>query len=602
MSGPGPCVVFALAKDAREAGLLPGADGRWVFLGKDVEERRRIETLFGPSRRYVLAGRLHEVAARLRRPFLDFVSEVGALQRDAIAWWSSAFAWKMWGYSDMFLLVCYLRLAEALVRDASSEGGAPLLIVIEDPWLFRQIGDRYGQRGDARLHGTASLWTVKLRAIALCVMKRGWWLVKTMRNYRRQRLAWGPGPMAEPQQAGAAIYSFPLRRCLTPGDGWHDPFLLNTDAMLQSQGCEVRRFSPPESGGFEGEIAGRRRYFIPLILYATVGALLRSLSAFWRPRWPHSPEIDGQAVRFLMTREWWIELERSSLCVNRMFYECASRMFRRARWKVVVFPYENQPWEKMLCACARQCGVRTVGIQHAIFSVYSMAYFLGSGESTRMPLPDVICASGPYLARLLAEGGTPADRLRMTGSVRYGHLGGAARPQAQRLKPAPGAEILVALPIDPHMTRHLLAAIREAFPSGGVEGGLRFHIKPHPLCPVSEEDIGFPAVRAPDDFQRALESCGLVIFVGSTVGAEAMALGRRVLRYRPELLLNVDPSEVYGEQIPTCGDADFRAVVLAQVAGAEPAGPAAEADSQACTRQIFVPLDREMLAGILCAG
>ncbi|MFQ5801472.1 MAG: hypothetical protein ACE5JQ_01080 [Candidatus Methylomirabilales bacterium] len=591
-----PRVVVVPVSRVWRPSVLPGPDTYWIYLGKDVERRRRVEALLGLARRYSLGARLHDVAARLRQPFLNFVSEVGTRQRDSIAWWSSAFSWKSWAVSDLFLLVCYLRLAQELVREAVEEGPR-LLVVVEDPWLYRQMEESLGSVEGVRVRGRVSLGREKVRLAALGILKRAWWLVRMLRNYWRQRWVWGTGSIDVPARATAAIYSYPLERCLRDDGGWQDPFLPNVDDLLGSLGYEVRRFSPPEASGLEREIARRRQYFHPLILYATVSGVCRSLLAFWWPRWPGRLVIDETAVRFLAEREWWKEIGRSSLCIYRMFYECLREMSRRGDWEWIVYPYENQPWEKMIALCARELGIRTAGIQHAIFSAYSMSYSLGEGEAAQMPLPDVICASGLHPVRLLAEGGTPGERLRMCGSVRYGHLGdNRAGEPCLELGPARTSEILVALPIDFHMARHLLAAIREVFPSGGREEGLRFHVKTHPMCPIRENDIGFPALRAPGDFHRALEACGVVIFVGSTVGPEAMAMGRRVLRYRPELLLNVDPSEVYGDRIPTCTDSDLRAAVINQ--SLDPVPQDSSEGNQDCAQQIFAPLDRNVFAQI----
>jgi hypothetical protein len=581
----------------KDPSVLPGPDARWIYLGKDVGERRRVESLLGPARRFELGGRLHEVAARLRQPYLDFVGEVGARQRDPLVWWSTGFSWKSGTVSDLFLLVCYLRLARELLEQAVRKEPR-LLVVIEDPWLFRQVAESWTDAGEIQVQGTTSLWRAKARSVLLCVGKRGWWLARIIGNYLRQRWVWGRRPVAAPTRASVALYSYPLDRCLKGDAGWHDPFLPHVDSLLESLGYEVRRFSPPEAGGFEREVATRHRYFHPLILYATVSGVCRALLAFWSPRWPERLVIEGAAVRYLAEREWWEEIGRSALCVYRLFYECLKGMLRSGHWRWLVYPFENQPWEKLASLCARESGVGTVGIQHAIFSTCSMSYFLGAGEAARMPLPDLICASGPHPVRLLTEGGIPQERLRMPGSVRYGHLGGNGAEQGRTLGPAPMSDVLVALPIEINTARHLLSAIRAAFPSGGDEEGLRFHIKTHPMCPLRESDIGFPALRAPGEFMKALAICGLVIFAGSTVGPEAMALGRRVLRYRPELLLNVDPSEVYGDRIPTCSEADFRAAVLAEAGGVVP-GPGESGETHlVCARRVFAPLDRRALTEV----
>ncbi|MBI3437871.1 MAG: hypothetical protein HY054_04345, partial [Proteobacteria bacterium] len=52
---------------------------------------------------------------------------------------------------------------------------------------------------------------------------------------------------------------------------------------------------------------------------------------------------------------------------------------------------------------------------------------------------------------------------------------------ASRFAPADArARVLVTLPIDEDLGRHLLHALGKAFPDGGVGEGLEFVIKPHP--------------------------------------------------------------------------------------------------------------------------
>jgi len=589
----GSRVVIAPVSRLRRLVFLLEPDARWVYLGKNIEKRIRVETLLGSVRKFPLGGRLHGATGSLRQPFLDFVGEVGARQRDSITWWSTAFSWKS---SDLFLLVCYLGLTQDLIREAG-EGKRQLIILVEDAWLFNQMKGIWKGDDKVRIEGGVSLWPQKARGLTSCLIKRAWWLVRVMRHYVSQRWEWGARSIDSPRRPAAAIYSYPLTRCLRNDGGWQDPFLPKVDHLLATLGYEVRRFSPPEARGLEQKIAERHQYFYPLILYASASGVVRSLFAFWWAQWPEELKIGGHPVGYLVDREWWMEMGRSSLCVYRMFYECLRSMLRTGEWRLIVYPYENQPWEKMLCLCARGRKIRTVGIQHAIFSSYSMAYFLGASEAGTMPLPDIICASGPYPERLLVEGGTPRNRLRLAGSVRYGHLtgNGTERPSLEH-KPAPMTEILVALPIDIHMVRHLLAAIRDAFPSGGVEEGLRFHIKTHPMCPLRDKDIGFPVVRAPDDFRQAVEMCGLVIFAGSTTGPEAIAMGRKVLRYRPEMLLNVDPSEAYSDSIPTCSEENMRDSVLTLIHDStrQESGEIAEATS----RKLFAPLEPKVLLEI----
>lgn len=537
--------------------------GYWVYLGKDVRRRRRVESALGAENRWRLRGRLHEAAGELRQPFLDFVAELGARQRDPITWWSTTLSWKVWAIADLFLLICYLAVAERLIHETLASG-VRLLLIVEDPWLFRQLRDSRRGVEDVAFQRAGLLARRLLWCLARGGAARARWGLRVIRHYLRQRRAWGGTRRVSPGWPAVALYSYPHQRCLRGDTGWEDPFLPGLEGFLRSLGYQVVRFSPPLPEGFEREIAARSAHFRPLILETTFAGVCRALSAFWWPRWPKDLAVAGLPVGRLLKGERWKELSQSSLCYYRMFYECARRMLREGAWRWVVYPYENQPWEKLLAIAARQRGIETVGVQHSTLATFYMSYFAGREEIARMPLPDVICVAGPYPFRLLAEGGMPAARLRLTGSLRYGHLGlaGDRSADGHQLPPAPLSEILVAVPVDVSAAKHLLAALHAAFPTGGLEDGLRFHIRIHPHNPeITMADVPFPAQASPPDLAEAFRCCGLIIYTGSSIGVEAASMGRAAIRYRPALLLDMDPGELYGEAIPTCTDDNLREVV-----------------------------------------
>jgi len=571
---------------------------RWLYLGKDVAVKDRLTSLLAWDDRWPGRGKVHDAAAKLRQPFLDFVAEVGARQADPIDWWSSRFSWKMWITSDLFLLICYLDVAQEAIREAIREG-VRLLVVVEDRWLLCQLGENCaGAHPVVRVARTHRLRWAKSRLVLRGLLGRARWLWAALRDYIRQRCVWPGGRPQPPSISTVAIFSHPVASCFQRDGGWDDPQLPGLDRVLRDLDHAVVRFSLPGSPGFERELARRHAYCRPLILWLTAGGLWRSLRAFWWPTWPDSLMVGDLHVRRLAEREWWMELGRSSLCGFRLLYECLHRMLGAGRWRAIVIPYENQPWEKLIALGGRERGVEVIGIQTAILSRYYLAYFLGHGEAKLMPLPDKICTSGPHADKLLIEGGNPPERLRMCGSIRYPHVAGGARGAPCRVGEArPRSEVLVALPIDLHMSEHLLAAIRAAFPTGGAEEGLHFRVRPHPMAPLRRDDLGFPADVITSTFQdlaETLREVDAVVFYGSTVGFEALAAGRLALRYRADLLLDVD--EVYEDGVPTCGDDDLREVLLALVGDDRDREPWERAG--AAVPPLFVPFERERLQDV----
>ena len=563
-------------------------EAEWLYLGKEVSPRAKVATALGRKRHRRLGTELHRAAEKLRGPFLDFVAEVGAQQTDSIRWWSTAFSWKNWGASDLFLLICYLKLAEDTVREAVRTE-TPLLIQIEDPWLFEQLRKNLSGESGFRFSAAPGLLRRKMRAVMSGLTRRIAWLPDVCLRYWRQKRIW-PNKTEEPTKTpGVGIYSFPMGRCLRPNREWHDPFLPGMDAFLRAEGFEVFRFSPPESGGFERELADRSSYFRPLILYATLASILRSWFAFWSPIWPEALTVDKTPVGTLVLREWWTELALTALCANQLYYECLASMLKEIPCIWLVYPYENQPWEKLTVMAAGNAGFRTVGVQHAAWSKFYMSLFQGQSDAAHMPLPDFILTSGEYSQNLLSGNGISPKRLRMCGSFRYDHLVNSdPGSSGERLQPALRTEVLVVLPIDDPMSDHLLLAIRDSVQ--GTEG-LRFHIKAHPSRQVDVNRIGFPAVAAPGDIVDAFEQCGTVLFVGSTVGPEAVAMGRAVLRYQPELLLDVDPSEAYGDSIPSCDDSNLLENLMELI-------EAVDTPQTQPAFSTFAPLDRELLAEV----
>ena len=571
--------------------------GRWIYLGKEVDAYHKVQHQLGAENEQPYDELLREKAEQLRQPFLDFVARVGAEQTDPVTWWSTRFSWKLWTASDLFLLTCYLAVAETSLQEAV-RAGSRLTVVVEDPWLLRQIKENFTGNPAVRVR-TRGLAGDCLKQIGLGLARRGWWLITMTRNHLRQKQAWPERTLPEPEDPAAGIFSYPSKSALTQAGAWHDSHLPEMDRFLFESGSQVIRFTPPECSGWEKELAERSSYTYPLILRATPSRLLRSLFVFWRPRWPEPLQLERRSVRWLCLREGWLEVGRSSLCTYRLFYECLKGMLSQGNWKCLVTFYENQPWEKLQVLAARTSGVKTIGLQMTTFSRYHLSYGLGKGEEERMPLPDRIGSSGSAAHQLLLDCGAPAAALKRCGALRYSDLLQRAGENGSNSSAQTGQiRVLVVLSIDPVLSRHLLEALAKAFPDGGESAGLRFTIRPHPMYPVPQSWIRFPAelVRSSfTDFRKSLAACDAVLFTASTVGFEAAAEGKLALRYRSPRLFDVD--DLYGRNLPVATDSNLRAELLRQVKGNLP--PVSQEATRRWISDFFAPVDPAGIAGLL---
>lgn len=542
----------------------------WLYLGKDATARAALEARLGLQSR-PLGSRLHDQARRLRRPFLDLVASLGAPRPRSEAWWGGTLAWKDPSASDLFLLCCFRAAALALAADPA-EGGTT--VVIEDPWLLRELSGALGNR--ASFDTPPSLAAAKARALCAGGARRLLWAGRMALS--RARFALRGARRAAPPPGAVAIHSYVLKRAFAADGGWTDHYLPGLAEELLAAGRAVVRFTDPDSSGFERGLAARGGVS-PLILDASWRGFLRAFFAA-PPELVAKALLDGVDVSLLFERERWADVSRAGRCAFVFFRECAARFLARTRCATVVYPWENQPQERMLALAAADSGARTVGVQHSTIPSLQLSYFLGAGEATWAPLPRTLIVSGEKPMSDLAADGWPRERLVLGGSRRFAPHSSSCSPLAT----APASSVLLLLPIDRVHARHLLAA------AARVDAGLgfRFLVKCHPAEPILPEQWGFSAEAAPAAMDAALARCGLVAFTGSTAGLEALAAGRAVLRYRPDSALDVDPCDALGDgDLPTAGDADFQAALERLRGGSTP--------SQAALRLLaglFGPVDR----------
>lgn len=165
--------------------------------------------------------------------------------------------------------------------------------------------------------------------------------------------------------------------------------------------------------------------------------------------------------------------------------------------KCIIYPFENQPWEKLLCLAWRECAphVRLIGYQHTSVQRMLLPFFFGEGEIDAAPLPDQIVTKGAVNLELLKEGGFPTSKLASRGALRYEYVharwaaGSDASMARWRGREAGEATVLVALPISlPHATSLLLDLLgqfsKPLFLPRDGRFPVRFVLKCHPVLPI----------------------------------------------------------------------------------------------------------------------
>lgn len=526
---------------ADQAQALPSASAEWVFFGVDVARRARVERRLGKPPRPMGAA-LRAECLRLRRPFLDLIAALGRPHASDPRWWAGDLAYKAWASSDLFRLCAYQSLARQFAASPRPLGVSELVVVVEDPWLHGQLA----QTLDGKLAKVApapSLLSGLTAAPLLGLARRLKWALRTADAMLQSSAT--SLPPREPRPV--LLFSHLQKRALSK-TGFVDHYLTGLEVELMNAGKRVLRFHDSDVTNLASQVASLKG-FLATPRFGSLFDLLAALRAL-PIRADESARLEGLPVGRLLAREWWKELSRAGLCSRLFFERCLDKMFAAYHPSSVVYPWENQPQDRMIARVARKRGARAVASQHTTTPLLQLPLYCGAGEAEWAPLPDVILCAGPAAVERLAEGGLPRRMLA---------LGGARRAQdLRRHAPARrGKDVLVALPIDLSQAEHLLYALARAYPKAPFTFKVKLHPSEKP--PRGLERLA-GAVRAKGTLTEELEGCAAAVFCGTSSGIEALARGIPAVRYRAESLLDLDPADVLSdEELPTAGDAELGA-------------------------------------------
>jgi len=346
------------------------------------------------------------------------------------------------------------------------------------------------------------------------------------------------------------LYSLFHPRCLQGEDGWTDPFFGDLDELLSQNGVDVGRLLPLAHIGDTAALDGRMRYLRPQASGITLTGLVRAVLSVWVPSWPRAAQIDGLDVGPLLRRAWWQDLSRAVGPAAYLFKSSMDQVFRSRAVSCVVFPYENQTWERMLIMSAREAGVRTVGYQHSTVPHLSLNYFFGRQGVGSAPIPDAVLTTGKYYQETLITGGLPVERVSVGGAWRYRHLQGRVR-EGHSVQRSP-RKVLVVTAHQLDAVRELDKALRRSFPDGGRAASIDFWFRPHPTLLQRDDGVGSWMTILEGGSADRLVEFDAIVCLGTTVAIETFLMGLTVLRFLPEVAMDLDPADIFPEtSVPT---------------------------------------------------
>ncbi|MEE2746172.1 MAG: hypothetical protein VX617_04740 [Pseudomonadota bacterium] len=414
--------------------------------------------------------------------------------------------------SDFGIMLAWTSIAQELAIHEDT-----ILIICDDPWLFRQIAKESRTKSGPKPGMRVPIVKMVTRGIVARI-KLFFRLAIASLYLRYQRREFGT------TLPSILVYGHP-ESDVRGFDAYFKDLMIKTPTLQRVLHTDCS-LSNASALALDSRTKSLHAWGNPM--YAIILIFVR-----WKPY--ISAELEHW--RFIIQRSVIIENSRAGIAINKWQAYCQKRWVRSCRPSVILWPWENHGWERNLVRISRNYHTKTIGYQHTVVGPHQFNYFLGANKDGLESVPDKIIASGQAYLTELIENGFPEERIEIGGALRY------TKPRGDPFDL--NGKIFLALSAIPSVSEALLKIAEKISASG-----YSILVKEHPMYPVLFEETdrikrtGTPLVQ-----QKKISS---VIYSTGTSGVEALLMQLPALRLilKNEVAIDVLPKG-YSNQVIT---------------------------------------------------
>jgi hypothetical protein len=251
----------------------------------------------------------------------------------------------------------------------------------------------------------------------------------------------------------------------------------------------------------------------------------------------------------LIQDNYLIETASANFFHNKLYYYAFKGLFKRCDLGKVIYTFENNGWERMLCLAAKRYSSKTmlIGHQHVPISPLAINCYTTKNELKNSVVPNKIVTTGSKPVQFFIDrAGFPKDMIREGCAVRFKAYPDNEVKTSDLKKP----RILVAvdgLYFSSFFINRLLE-IDEFIVSKGIEVVIRYHqsinhngMKNLLISDVLEKKhYSISNSTLQEDFKL----CDIVLYWGTSVAFEALRYGIALIHCPGKELMSNDP--LYG--------------------------------------------------------
>lgn len=484
------------------------------YLGFDYREMQKL--LENKINLYDITSLLSEIANNLKYNFIDYIASVGEIQKDKVLWWSTRIASKSNLQTDFYSIVCLLMAANELI------GKKLCNVFITDDWrVYFTLKNNFEcfastlSRFKARIDFLKSIFFY----VAKLFLSRLKWIIKIfIKNKRRKKYL---NPVKE---KSVFIFSWVEERSFSDNGEYNDPYSPGIEKYALKEPL-VLLISYYVKTSLLSKLKRTGKALIGIPYYSNIKIILQSLPVVYKIN--YNPLFKGVNLKYLWINEILRENCSSQICQELHDFKCWEMFFQNHKGKVL-YPYENQPWEKMMIMAASKStkSVELIGYQHSSVGKIQLNYHTTEKELLSMPVPDTIIANSvshfQFLNNMYKDCGV---KVLDGGALRF------AEPPELKTDCDHLKRLGVFLPNDMGQAYELFDDV-----INNNQTDFEFLIKYHPDLPL---DFKITKSNVQVFSKSALELYSIVngvIYCSSSAGLEAYSYGIPVFRYQGQLI------------------------------------------------------------------
>lgn len=462
---------------------------------------------------------LAKIAVENRFEFIDYIALLGDKQTDKQRWWATRTASMMNTQTDFFTIICLLLVSKQLIIEKSCT-----TIIVDDARLFFAIKGNFGVKTEGVLQAKLDYWKKILLGIAGIIPARLKWAIETLQANKIAQIV-----EKEVSDEANFLFTWAEERCFRTKSKFSEQYLPGLENFSSKK--PIVRFLPyfaPASVVKKMAESGEK--MIGLGFDSNVWTVVKSLFVLSR--------IFGREnFKNLNLEKLWIsEILRENLshiCRQMHDFHCWQKFSEQARG-TLIYPYENQTWEKMMLMAAHSVNssVKFVGYQHAAIAKLELQMHATTASVRTQPQPDLIVTNSEN-HRILLEKYYQSVRVAVKngGALRFATASIVLKKSLKHERKCLG----VLLSSLPEQTLELLAMLRNSS-AKNFKNNFKIIVKSHPDFPVQAEELPQGAeVFSGSAIELYQESDG-IIYCSSTAGQEAYSYGLPVFRYSGQSL------------------------------------------------------------------